>query len=156
VQKATKLRVLELLRPVILGIGFGFKALYYVVFSWWLNPWLDRKANRELVDDIRRNLDFLVSKPNAIKVLNTEWPTLEIVWDNLLFTVARWRDETTVSIAPRHAPKHSYELGPLIAAFEHRHFSHHDIVNDLVDAARLLRPCLEDLNVAFLRRGILS
>ena len=149
VQKATKLRILEFLRPLFLGIGFAFKAVYYIVFAWWLDPWLRHKANRELVDDIERNLYFLISEPSAIRVLHTEWPTVEIPSGNLLFTILRWRDDTNVSVAPRHAPVQSYELGPLVAAFESRHFSEQDIVNDLVDAARLLRPRLEALNAAF-------
>jgi hypothetical protein len=149
VQKATKLRILEFLRPLILGIGFAFKVVYYALFSWWLTPWLRHKANRELVEEIERNLWFLISEPSAIRVLHAEWPTVEVFSGNLLFTILRWRGDTTVSVAPRHAPVQSYELGPLVAAFEGRHFSEQDIVNDLVDAARLLRPRLEALNAAF-------
>ena len=131
VQKATKLRILEFLRPLILGVGFAFKVVYYVVFAWWLDPWLRHRANRELVEDTKRNLWFLVQEPGAIKVLHAEWPTIEILSDNLLLTVLRWRDETTVSLASRHAPAQSYQLGPLN------------------DAARLLRTRLEGLNTAF-------
>ena len=130
-QKATKLRILEFLRPLILGIGFSFKVVYYVVLAWWLDPWLRHRANRELVEDIERNLWFLVQEPGAIKVLHGEWPTVQILSGNLLLTVLRWRDETTVSLASRHAPTQSYQLGPLD------------------DAARLLRTRLEDLNAAF-------
>ena len=131
VQKASKARVLEFLRPLVLGVGFAFKAVYYIVFAWWLSPWLRHRANRELVEDTERNLWFLISEPKAIKVLHTEWPTIQILSGNLLFTILRWRDETTVSVAPRHSPAQSYQLGPLD------------------DAARLLRTRLEDLNVAF-------
>ncbi len=148
-QKTTKIRILGFLTPLILGIGFAFKVVYYVFFAWWLNPWLRHKANRELVDDIQRNLNFLMSEPGAIRVLDAEWPAAEILAGNLLFTVSRWRDETTVSVAPRHAPAQSYEIGPLVAAFERRHFSERDVVNGLVDAARLLRPRLDALNAAF-------
>jgi hypothetical protein len=149
VQKATKLRILDFLAPLILGIGFALKVVYYVVFAWWLGPWLDHKANRELVDEIKQNLYFLISEPSSIRVLRAEWPTVEIPWGNLLFTIVRWRGDVTVSVAPKHAPVQSYELGPLIAAFEGRHLSERDIVNDLGDAARLLRPRLEGLNAAF-------
>jgi hypothetical protein len=149
VQKATKLRILQFFGPLILGIGLVFKVVYYVLFAWWLGPWLDHKANGELVDDVTRNLYFLFPEPSSIRVLRAEWPTVEIPWGNLLFTIARWRGDTTVSVAPRHDPVQSYELGPLVAAFERRHFSEHDIVNDLTDAARLLRPRLEALNAAF-------
>ena len=74
---------------------------------------------------------FLISGPSAVRVLRAEWPTAEVLSGNLLFTILRWRDETTVSVAPRHSPKQHYELG------------------SLDDAARLLRTRLEDLNVAF-------
>lgn len=130
-QRATKIRVLELLRPLILGLGFAFKVVYYALFAWWLSPWLRHRANRELVSDIERHLYFLISTPNAIRVLHTEWPTAEILAGNLLFTILRWRDETTVSVAPKHSPTQSYQLG------------------SLDDAARLLRTRAEDLNVAF-------
>jgi hypothetical protein len=153
VQRATKLRILELVGPVFLGVGFIIKMLYNVAFSWWLDPWLRRKANRALLDDITANLYFLISEPQAsvrsIGVLQSEWPTVEISWDNLLFTVVRWRGDTNVSVAPRHARGESYELGPLVAVLECRHFSERDVVNDLAGAANLLRPRLQALNAAF-------
>ena len=153
-QRATKLRILEFVAPVFLGVGFIIKMVYNLAFAWWLDPWLRRKANRALLDDITANLYFLVSEPQAsaprsIGVLQSEWPTVKIPWGNLLFTVVRWRDETNVSVAPRHAPRESYEIGPLIAALESRHFSERDAVNDLADAANLLRPRLQALNDAF-------
>ena len=153
-KRATKLRVLDFVTPVFLGAGFIIKLIYNVTLAWWLDPWLRRKDNRALLDDITGNLYFLVSEPRAnpprsIGVLQSEWPTVEIPWGNLLFTVVRWRGDTNVSIAPRHAPGESYELGPVIAALEHRHFSERDVVNDLADAASLLRPRLQALNAAF-------
>ena len=152
-QRATKRRILESLAPVFLGLGFVIKMVYNIAFAWWLDPWLRRKANRALLDDITANLYFLVSDPNAsapqsIGVLQSEWPTVEIPWGNLLFTVVRWRGDTNVSVAPRHAPGESYEIGPLVAALESRHFSELDVVNDLADAANLLRPRLQALNAA--------
>lgn len=130
-RKTTKLRILEFFGPLILGIGFAFKVVYYIFFAWWLNPWLDHKANRELVEDTERNLWFLIPEAGAVKVLHAEWPTVQILSGNLLLTILRWRDETTVSVAPRHSPTQSYQLGPMD------------------DAARLLRARLEDFNTAF-------
>ena len=77
---------------------------------------------------------------------------MEIHWENLLITITRGRGDTTVSVAPRYAPQDSHELGPLMAAVEHRHFSERDMVNDLAGAASLLRPRLEALNAAFSER----
>jgi hypothetical protein len=47
--------------------------------------------------------------------------------------------------------KLSYELGPVIAALENRHYSDHDHINDLHDA-NLLQPHLQVLNAAFSER----
>jgi hypothetical protein len=146
--------MLEFMAPLFLGVGFIIKMVYNIAFAWWLEPWLRRKDNRELMDDITANLYFLVSEPNAnvpraIGVFQSEWPTVEIPWGNLLFTVVRWRGETIISVAPRHAPGKSYEIGPLVAALECRNFSERDVVHSLADAASLLRPRLQILNAAF-------
>jgi hypothetical protein len=146
--------MLEFARPLFIGIGFTVEIVYNIAFAWWLDPWMQRKANRALLDDITRYLYFLVSPSLAdvmapITVLPSKWPAAEIPWENLLFTITRWHGETSVCVAPRHLPRESYELGPLVAALEHRHFSEGDMVNDLADAARLLRPRIQALNVAF-------
>lgn len=153
-QQATKRRLVEFVAPLFLGIGFIIKVVYYILFAWWLDPWLRRKANRALLDDITKNLHFLVSDSRAnvshsLKVVPSEWPTVEIPWGNLLFTLVRWRGDTSVSVAPSHAPGESYELGPVVAALECRNFSERDVVNDIADAGDLLRPRLEALNTAF-------
>jgi hypothetical protein len=153
VQRATKLRLLDFVAPVFLGVGFIVKMVYTLAFAWWLDPLLRRKANRSLLDETTANLYFLVSEPHvdvrAISARHSAWPTVEISWGNLLFTVVRWCGDTNISIAPRHAPRESYELGPVVAALERRHFSERDVVNDLADAANLLRPRLQSLNAAF-------
>ena len=130
-QKATKARIVEFLRPLILGVGFASKVVYYVLFAWWLTPWLRHRANRELVEDTERSFWFLMPEAGAVKVLRAEWPTVQILSGNLLLTILRWQDETTVSVAPRHSPTQTYQLGPLD------------------DAARLLRARLGDFNTAF-------
>lgn len=152
-QRATKLRLLDFVAPVFLGIGFIVKMVYNLAFAWWLDPLLRRKANRSLLDETTANLYFLVSQPHAdvrsISARQSAWPTVKISWENLLFTVVRWCRDTNISVAPRHAPRESYELGPVVAALECRHFSERDVVNDLSDAANLLRPRLQALNAAF-------
>lgn len=137
------------MRPLFLAVAVIGKAVYAVLFAWWLNPVLDRRAQRELVDDIKVHLHFLLSDSDSLQIRRAKWPTVEISYHNLLFTVVRWRDETAVSVAPRHVPTESRELGPLIAAIEGRHFSQGDIVTDLADVERLLRPRLEALNASF-------
>jgi len=46
----------------------------------------------------------------------------------------------------------SFELGPVIAQLEGRRYSEHYAINDLREAADLLRPRLQDLNGAFSER----
>jgi len=154
VDRARKRRILEFLAPLLLGIGFIVKLVYTIAFAWWLDPWLQRKANRVFWDDIQTNFYFLTaqSEPDLSGPTAThpfDYTSVKIPWENLLVTVTRGCGDTTVSVAPRHAPGENYELGPLLAAVERRHFSERDIVNDLADAARLLRPRLQELNVAF-------
>jgi hypothetical protein len=131
--------------------------LYIVAFGWWLSPLIRRKDNRKLVADITANLYFLISDPQAnvsrIGILQSEFPTVKVSWNNLLFTFARWHGETNMSVAPQHAPRESYQLGPLFAAMEGRHLSERDVVYDLADAGRLLPPRLQALNTAFSEPG---
>jgi hypothetical protein len=67
----------------------------------------------------------------------------------LLFTVVRWRDQTSISVAPRHAPRETFQLGRIVAVLEGRHLSERDMVDDLAGAADLLRPRLQALNATF-------
>jgi hypothetical protein len=153
VQRATKRRVLEFLLPVFLGVGFIVKMVYNIAFGWWLEPRLQRKANRELLDDVHANLPFLAPQADigqpSVMVLPFDYASVEIPWENLLFGISRGRGELNISVAPRHAPHQSYELGPVIAALDGRHFSQRDLVKDLAGAATLLLPRLQALNAAF-------
>jgi hypothetical protein len=154
VQRRNKLRLLDLFAPVVLGIGFFFKVVYVVFFGWWLDPRLQRRANQSLLNDVRENLSFLFPNGHAvehprIRVLPFDYASVEVAWENLLLSFTRGREEVNVLVAPSHAPNMSYQLGPAIAALENRHYSEHDAVNSLHDAAGLLEPRLEALNVAF-------
>jgi hypothetical protein len=134
--------------------------LYIVAFGLWLSPLIRRKDNRKLVADITANLYFLISDPQAnvsrIGILQSEFPTVKVSWNNLLFTFVRWHGETNMSVAPQHAPRESYQLGPLFAAMEGRHLSERDAVYDLAGAGRLLPPRLQALNTAFSQQGFLA
>jgi hypothetical protein len=131
--------------------------LYIMAFGWWLSPLIRHKENRELVDDITASLYFLISDPQAnvsrIGIHQSEFPTIKISWNNLLFTFVRWHGETNMSVAPQHTPRESYQFGPLVAALEGRHLSERDEVHDLADAGRLLHPRLQALNAAFSEQG---
>ena len=144
----------ELIRPPFLLVGFIVKAIYRVMFGWWLDPWLQGKANQSLVEDVRGKLPFLfpngtVVEHPQIRVLPFDYASVEVSWENLLFSFTRGREESNVLVAPRHAPNMSYELGAAIAALEDRRNSDCYAINDLHDAASLLQPHLQALNAAF-------
>jgi hypothetical protein len=105
VQQATKYRILTALIPFFVGVGFVVKTLYKAGFSWWLDPWLQRKANRALLYDLQSNLYFLVSQAKVINspgpVLPFDYASVDILWENLFFVFTRGRGELNVSIAPR-------------------------------------------------------
>lgn len=153
-RKQNRQLLVELIRPPVLLVGFVVKTIYQAIFGWWLDPWLQRKANQSLIEDVRANLPFLfpngsVVEHPRIRVLPFDYASVEIIWENLLFSFTRGREETNVVVAPRHAPNMSYELGPVIAALENRRYSDRQAISDLRDAAKLLQPHLQALNAAF-------
>jgi hypothetical protein len=154
VRRDTKLRLLDkLVVPFLAGTGFVVKATYTLTFAWWLDPWVQRRQNRALLQDLHRDLYFLVSEAEAFKspsaVLPFDYATVEVHWRNLLLTITRGRGEINVSVAPRHAPNELHELGPLIAALEGKRYSEREPIASLADAAALLLPRLNLLNGAF-------
>jgi hypothetical protein len=156
-RKQNRQLLIELIRPPVLVVGFVVKTIYRTMLGWWLDPWLQRKANQSLVEDVRANLPFLFPKgsvvqPPRIRVLPFDYASVEIGWENLLFSFTRGREETNVVVAPTHAPNMSYELGPVIAALEDRRYSDRYAISDLRDAANLLQPHLQALNTAFSER----
>ncbi len=147
-------RMLDFLAPFLSGVGSVAKLPYKVFLGWWLDPWLTRTANRALRDDVEANLYFLmhgahvdVSTPATIQ--SFDYACVKVHWENLLVTITQGRGDTSVCIAPRHAPSDSYELGRLIAALEQRPVRAGDMVSTLRGAADLLRPRLQQLNVSF-------
>jgi hypothetical protein len=156
-QKRNRQLLVELIRPPILLAGFVVKTIYRTIFGWWLDPWLQRKANQSLLEDVHATLPFLfpiggVIQTPQIRVLPFDYASVEIGWMNLLFSFTRGREEINVLVAPRHAPNLSHELGPVIAAIEDSRYSDRHAIHNLRDAANLLQPHLEALNTAFSER----
>jgi len=153
-RKDNRRLLIELIRPPVLLLGFVVKTVYRGMFGWWLDPWLQRKANQSLIDDVRANLPFLfpngsVVEHPQIRVLPFDYASVEISWENVLFSFTRGREETNVLVASRHAPNIAYELGPVIAALEDKRYSDRHAISDLHNTANLLQPHLQALNAAF-------
>lgn len=66
-QKRNRQLLVELIRLPILLAGFVVKTIYRTIFGWWLDPWLQRKANESLLEDVRATLSFLFSIGRVIQ-----------------------------------------------------------------------------------------
>jgi len=99
------------------------------------------------------NLDFLTAdgeflNSQPLVILPFDYASVKLSRNNVLFTITRGRGELNVSVAPRHIPTESHELGYVIAALE-SHLRVQESVNDWESIERLLRPRLAILNAAF-------
>jgi hypothetical protein len=59
--------LITVLRHPLLALAFIFKIIHKVFFAWWLDPWLQRKSNQALWDDVQSNLYLIYSKGELIK-----------------------------------------------------------------------------------------
>jgi hypothetical protein len=140
--------------PFLSGIGLVSKTVYGVALGWWLDPWLQRRANRALLDDVRENFNFVVAdgqiaNPQRTAVLPFDYASVAIIHKNVVFCFTRGRGDLSVSVAPSSAPKDSYEIGRTMACIDGKRLSEDYLVNDFESAAKLLRPRMEALNSAF-------
>jgi hypothetical protein len=145
---------MDLAWPLFAGLGFVLNVINRALFAWWLGPWLQRKANKELWDDVQANLYFLYTRGQPIKekwprALPFDYASVYIVFENLRFCFTRGRGEFNVSVAPRHLPNDSYQLAVIIAALDSTDVTQVMQLSDLSKAGDLLRARLDDLNGAF-------
>jgi hypothetical protein len=145
---------MDLAWPLFAGLGFVLKVTNRTLLAWWLDPWLQRRANKALWDDVQENLYFLYTKGQPIKerwprALPFDYASVYIVFENLRFCFTRGRGEVNISVAPRHAPDESYQLAVIIAALDSIDVTQLMQLNDLLEARDLLRARLDDLNGVF-------
>jgi len=51
--------IVEVFRPILLAIGFVLRLVYQVLFSWWLNPALDRWIRNEFEQELKLEIPWL-------------------------------------------------------------------------------------------------
>lgn len=152
--RRTQQVIVAVLRPPLEALRFMFKVIHMVFFVWWLDPWLQRKANQALWDDVQANLYFLYSRGELIKerrpqVLPFDYASVRIVFQNIHFCFTRGRGELNVSLSPRHASMDTHQLPVVIAALDSRDVTEQKPVSNLSEVGDLLRPRLDTLNKAF-------
>ena len=145
---------ITILRPPLLALAFAFKIIHKICFAWWLDPWLQRRRNQSLCDDVQANLYFLYSGGQLITekrpaILPFDYAIVRIIFGNIVFCFTRGRDELNVSLSPRHAPNDTHILPIVIAVLDSKDVTEQREVSYLPDVAELLRPRLDALNHAF-------
>ncbi len=145
---------ITVLRPPFMVLAFVFKIIDKACFAWWLSPWLQKRGNQKLCDDVQENLYFLYSGGQVIKEKRTEilpfdYAIVRIIFGNVVFCFTRGRDELNVSLSPRHAPNHTHLLPVVISALDSKDVTEQRRVSYLSEVAELLRPRLDAVNQAF-------
>jgi hypothetical protein len=108
-----------------LGVALPITWVYKILFGWWLSGLLERSSEKQLKEDVKRDLSFLFSEfdgrfvPNRQgedrgKVVMVETSTLNfwLGWD---------RGEHFISAAPLYAREQLQDLIQLILAIDAKH-----------------------------------
>ncbi|MGA8431648.1 MAG: hypothetical protein WB729_17625 [Candidatus Sulfotelmatobacter sp.] len=148
----SRIRLIQMLEPLILGPYWVIRVIYVVLFGWWLNPWQQRRSNQSLWDEVQANLYFLYSEGRPIiekrpHPLPFDYASVRILFGNIYFRFTRGRGELNVTLAPRHEPTRSHELSLVLTALDSCHFK--PLGSDWKSIAGALRPRLDALNKVF-------
>ena len=116
----------QVFRPVFWIIGFVFRMVNPVLFSWWANPLFDRWVRSGFADDIRDAIPTLFDLHGG-KVIPDPKPESNnegmdyvcISTPSLVFKFRRWhRESYGIEVAPMFAPKESFELLDVLNALD--------------------------------------
>ncbi|HKN70540.1 MAG TPA: hypothetical protein VJX30_05900 [Terriglobales bacterium] len=145
---------MELVWPLFAGLGFILMVIRKILFAWWLDPLLQRKANRALWDDVQTNFYFLTSAGHLAKerpahIHPFDYASIRIIFDNLCFCFTRGRGELNISLSPSRAPEDSHHLDWVVAALASRDATELEPMGSLDEVAQVIRPRLDALNRAF-------
>jgi hypothetical protein len=145
---------MEVLWPLFMALGFVAKTVHKLLLSWWLDPWLQTKANAALWDDVQANLYWLSAEGQRVserrpKILPFDYASVCVDYGNIRFWITCGRGELNVSLAPRYLPQEESELAVLIAALESTDVTEQKPIERFSDITELLRPRINALNEVF-------
>ena len=110
--------LVEVLRPLMRGVGFIFRGICKIFFSWWMNPRLAHSIRRSSAEEIEHAFPFLFNQFGA-KLVPCPRPEAHdsqmnyvcFATTNVLFEFSNWhREYTAVRVAPTFDPRDSYDL----------------------------------------------
>jgi len=153
-ERQTRIRIGNIIWPFFAGLSFVIKAIDRTLLGWWLWPLLQRKANKALRQDVRRDLPFLSRKSQFVKekrilVLPFDYAEASVGAGNLLVCFTRGRGEINVSLSPNHSPRDRYELAVVMAALDSKGITEVTVPTELIDLDGLLQSRFGDLNEEF-------
>jgi hypothetical protein len=154
-ERQARIRIVDMvLGPPLLGLFFVAKVFYKILFSWWYDPWSQRKANDSLWNDVQSNFSFLTSKGHLVKerrirIHPFDYASIRIILDNLCFRFTRGRGELNISLSPSRALEDSHHLDCVIAAIDTKDVMEIGPITSLYEAAQVVQSRLDALNKAF-------
>jgi hypothetical protein len=113
---------MDIIWPVFWVVGQVIEFFHWSLFSWWLDPWVQRRSNRVLWEDVQTHLFYLFPEGQLVKektkVLPFDYDSIRVAFRNLIITITRGRGELNVSLSQRHQPDVTYRLGVVLAALD--------------------------------------
>lgn len=143
---------MEWLWPLFAVPFYIAKAANKLLLSWWLEPWLQQRANQALWNDVQKEAYFLVEygqrvKPRRVQVLPLDYASVEIDAQNISLEISRGQGEVFASVKPRFPQGRYYQLPLVIAAL--RNCDVTEPLSTLTDIAAALKASWERLNITY-------
>ncbi|HEY2497612.1 MAG TPA: hypothetical protein VGK24_11120 [Candidatus Angelobacter sp.] len=148
-------RVVAIIRPPLIAIGFVAKTLYKLLFG-WLDVPLARKRQDKFAREIQAELPFLFNEYRG-KLIPVENGRLPLPFDYVgatvdigcfLLSFARGRGELGITISAKNADGSS-NLSDLLDAMQDPYDVRRKVVYSLADWALLLKPNMPSLREVF-------
>ena len=150
--------LIEVFGPILRLVGFIVQAIYGAFFFWWLNPALDRRAEKSFADEIKQAAPFLFAQYDG-KVISEPRPETRgssdrsvcIASGNLFLRFSQWRTENyNVRVSPTFAPNDSYDLVDALRVVDPARATEvPPDINNWHHFARLLEPRFEKMQGSF-------
>ena len=78
---------IRIIRPPLVALGFVFSTVYSVLFGWWLDELMARKADKRLADEVKQNVPFLFTEKKA-QIVPSDDDKVQRAFDLAVATVA--------------------------------------------------------------------
>lgn len=150
-----RLVVEELMKPIV--FFFGAIGKFYRMLFGHLDVRLSQEYERELEQDIRREISFLfdekggriVANPGARYPRSFDYAAVRVAAGNLLFSFTRGRCELTVRVCSVQHPMEWAELQWALASLQKHEQFELNAFSSLRDVAEALGPRINDLEQAY-------